>query len=31
MQASMNEEVPDLLLIEKEVDSVIWSVKTEAY
>ena len=28
-QVSMNEEVPDILLPEREVDSVISSVKTE--
>ena len=28
-QVSMNEEVPDLLLLEREVDSVISSVETE--
>ena len=28
-QVSMNEEVPDLLLLEREVDNVISSVETE--
>ena len=30
-QVSMNEEVPDLLLLERQVDSVILSVETEVY
>ena len=30
-QVSMNEEVPDLLLLEREIGSVISSVETEVY
>ena len=30
-QVSMNEEVPDLLFLERQVDSVILSVETEVY
>ena len=30
-QVSMNEKVPDLLFLERQVDSVILSVETEVY